>query len=368
MKRLSWAAMLACCSLATPAIAADDAATLRIVFVDVEGGAATLIVTPQHHSLLIDTGWPAALSNGGVPAAVGAAPAGPTSAQRIVAAARAAGLKRIDYLLLTHYHTDHVGGVRDLIGAFPIGTFIDHGANREPSAADAPSDRRRYQPAELYPAYRAAIAGKPHRVMKPGDTLNIDDLSITAVDSDGAVIAHPLPGAGGPGAACAAPAARADIGTDENPRSLGTVLQWGTARILALGDTTRIVEDALACPRDVIGPVDLMIADNHGTANAGSGTLLDTVKPALYVFNNGATKGADEASLRFVKAALYVKGVWQMHFATRSPAANAPDAHIANVAAADDGHTLQVAIGKDGGIAITNTRTAMTTRYAAQVR
>jgi len=343
-----------------PAVAAE--APLRVIFVDVEGGAATLIVTPQHHALLIDAGWPAALSNPAAPPGGGAAQA-PTSAQRIAAAVRAAGLSRIDYLLLTHYHTDHIGGAAELIAAIPIGTFIDHGPNREPLSANPPANRRGYQAAELYAGYLAAIAGKPHRVMKPGDTLAIDGLTVTAVDSDGAVLASPLPGAGALGSGCPVQSAARDIGVDENPRSLGTLLRWGTARVLALGDTTRVVEDALACPRDLIGPVDLMIADNHGTANAGSATLLDTVKPSVYVFNNGAAKGADEASLRFAQAAPFIRGVWQMHRAVRSPAANAAPDHIANIASDDDGHTLQIAVDKDGTVAVTNDRTGITTRY-----
>ncbi|HVZ18141.1 MAG TPA: MBL fold metallo-hydrolase, partial [Terriglobales bacterium] len=96
--------------------AADTAAPLRIYFVDVEGGQATLFVTPEHESLLIDTGWPDHDDR---------------DATRIAAAAKDAGLKKIDYVLITHYHEDHVGGVSQLVQQIPVGTFIDHGENRE---------------------------------------------------------------------------------------------------------------------------------------------------------------------------------------------------------------------------------------------
>src|ERR1700685_569933 len=77
-----------------PALAAGRAAKpLRIYAIDVEGGQATLIVTPQGQSLLIDTGWPG--FNG-------------RDADRIVAAAHAAGLKRIDYVLITHPYSTPV--------------------------------------------------------------------------------------------------------------------------------------------------------------------------------------------------------------------------------------------------------------------
>ncbi|MDO6415018.1 MBL fold metallo-hydrolase [Sphingomonas sp. BIUV-7] len=357
MKHLVFA--LAICGVCASPTPAADRGALRIVFIDVEGGAATLIVTPEGHSLLIDTGWPAALSGGGKPAAAGSG----TSAQRIVAAAKREGLSRIDHLLLTHYHADHLGGARELIGAFPIGAFVDHGPNRQPAVGDPPANRSGYQPAELYAGYVAAIAGKPHRVMRPGHVLTIDGLSVTAIDSDGAILNRSLPGAGGPGVGCAAATRGTDIGTDENPRSLGTLLAWGKARILALGDTTRIIEDRLVCPRDLIGPVDLMIADNHGTDNAGSPLLLDTVKPSVIVFNNGAAKGADQASLAFAKAAPYVRGIWQVHFATRSPGDNARAGQIANPDGADAMHPLRLAIGRDGAIAVTNMRTGLTTHY-----
>src|SRR6516165_9302534 len=96
--------------------AAADSRPLRVYFVDVEGGQATLFVTPEGHSLLVDTGWPGNQSR---------------DADRIVAAARDAGINKIEYVLITHFHDDHVGGAPQLAAKIPIGTFIDHGENRE---------------------------------------------------------------------------------------------------------------------------------------------------------------------------------------------------------------------------------------------
>src|SRR5271167_1913882 len=114
----------ACFSVASAVPPADAQKPLQIYFVDVEGGQATLFVTPAGQSLLIDTGWPGFDGR---------------DADRIVAAAKRAGLKKIDFVLLTHYHMDHAGGVPQLVARIPIGAFIDHGENREPS--DAATER-----------------------------------------------------------------------------------------------------------------------------------------------------------------------------------------------------------------------------------
>ncbi len=112
--------------LATPVLAKDDA--LQMVSIDVEGGGGTLFVTPDGKSLLIDTGNPE------VSKATGNTP----SSARIAAAAHALGLKKIDYLLTTHYHGDHIGGLEGLLARIPIGTFVDHGENRETTASTQP--------------------------------------------------------------------------------------------------------------------------------------------------------------------------------------------------------------------------------------
>jgi len=327
--------------------------TLRMVLVDVEGGSATLYVTPEGHSLLVDTGWPKGL--GGPPLAPGAAPAPTTSsAERIVSAAKALGLSRIDYVLVTHYHLDHVGGVADLLALMPVGTFIDHGPSREVPPAGATAAQLTGAPVTLFPKYLTAIAGKKHIVMRAGSTLNIDGLALTAVDSDGAVIARPLPAGGKPGAGCDRATTKLADGGEENPRSIGFVATWGKARILSLGDTTWNVENRLVCPIDLIGPVDLMVATHHGSDLSNSPALLDTVAPRVIVVANGPTKGGDAATFDTAMASPRLKELWQLHYATRSgPDKNAPPGRIANPAGVvDAANSLGINVERSGAIKV----------------
>jgi len=324
------------------AVAKDD---LKITAIDVEGGFATLYVTPQGHSLLIDTGWPA------------------TSAERIAAAVGAAGLKGIDYLLVSHYHLDHVGGAVELMSLLPVGSVLDHGPNREEPPANADPKTLARAPATLYPKYLEAIGRRPHRVLKPGDTLSIDAMKLEAVDSDGEVLKAPL-GKGEPGANCANATTNDHLGGEENPRSLGVLITWGRARVLALGDTTWNVENRLACPRDLIGPVDLMFADNHGTENANSPTLVNTVQPRVIVFNNGPAKGAAAQSIQTAQASPRIQAIWQIHLAEQHTEVNAPQANIANLAGdPDERYPVQISVARDGGLEFTNPRTGVTARY-----
>src|SRR5580692_12696249 len=160
---------LTCFSAARTKSAPGAAKTLRIFFVDVEGGQATLFLTPAGQSLLIDTGWPG--NNG-------------RDADRIVAAAKKAGIGKIDYVLITHFHEDHVGGAPQLAARITIGTFIDHGGNRE--TGDAPT-------VQGWQAYQAMLAtGKYTRISaKPGDVVPIEGMHVEVISSDGDLIAKP---------------------------------------------------------------------------------------------------------------------------------------------------------------------------------
>jgi beta-lactamase superfamily II metal-dependent hydrolase len=337
--------------------AALAAGTLTIESIDVEGGAATLYVTPEHQSLLIDSGWP-----------TDGAAKDPDSAQRIIAAARRHGLSRLDYVLITHYHVDHVGGVPSLLAGFPVGTLLDHGENRETPPPDTTPANTSWQPASLYPKYLEAIRGHEHRSLKSGDSLDIGSLHLTVVTSDGAAIDGVLPGAGKAIPECASMAPMDKNGGEENVRSLGVVLGFGRVRIAALGDLTWNVEKALVCPRDKVGPVDLLIVSHHGSNLSNSPALLHALSPRIAVMNNGARKGGDPESYDTVTHSPRLERLWQLHFAEGGgPAHNPPAAYIANPSGAPDTRaSLTVEVGRDGIITVTNSRTGFRESYPMQ--
>ena len=154
--------LLAALALAgsTRSAVAQSEKPLDIQFIDVEGGQATLIVSPSGESLLVDTGYPG--FNG-------------RDADRIAAAVKQAGLSRIDYLVITHYHADHVGGVPALAARVPIRTFVDHG----------PTVEQGDNPARLYNAYLETRAKGRHVLARPGDTLPVAGLDVRFVSGRG---------------------------------------------------------------------------------------------------------------------------------------------------------------------------------------
>jgi competence protein ComEC len=315
--------------------------SLQIYFIDVEGGQSTLFVTPDKHSLLIDTGWPDAESR---------------DAQRIASAAKAAGIERIDDVLLTHYHVDHTGGVPQLVAKIPVGTFIDHGRNREVT------DGSTVQAAE---AYQRVLATQHygHLVPKPGDVLPIQGMKITVVSADGNLIAQPLPGGGGENQYCAFSEKRPADQT-ENARSLGVLINYGKLRILDLGDLTWDKEMELMCPVNKLGHIDLLVVSHHGWNQSSSPALVDAIAPRVAIMDNSAKKGGSPSVWDTVEKAPGLEDLWQLHYSEEGgPTHNVEAARIANLQGPDTGNYLKVAAYPSGRLEVFNARTGTTKQY-----
>jgi beta-lactamase superfamily II metal-dependent hydrolase len=316
---------------------------LHIFFVDVEGGQATLFVTPAGESLLIDTGWPG--DNG-------------RDADRIVAAAKKAGISRINYVLITHFHEDHVGGLPQLAARIPIGTVIDHGDNRE--STDAAT-------VQGWQAYQELVAAKKFKrlTVKPGDKLPIGGMLATVVSADGAVIHHPLPGAGQANAVCKN-AETYPTDQTENLRSVGTMISFGKLRILDLGDLTREKERELVCPINKLGPVDIYIVSHHGWSQSSSPALLNAIAPRVAIMDNGAKKGGTPSVWDIIEKSPRLENLWQLHFSDEGGAAhNVATEFIANPEGPDAGNYLELTAWPDGSFDILNSRTSNTKHYPA---
>ena len=323
---------------ATPA---ENEKALQIYFVDVEGGQATLFVTPEGKSLLIDTGWP---DNNG------------RDAERIVAAAKLVGLKQLDFVLLTHYHMDHAGGITQLAAQIPIRTVIDHGENRE--AKDAATEK-------AWQDYKVLLVKEKLRRMiaKAGETLPLEGVEARAVSSDGALIEKPLSGGGGNNTSCNSSAQHPQDQT-ENARSLGVVFTFGKLRILDLGDLTADKEVELVCPVNKLGMMDIFIVSHHGSNQSNSPELLNAIAPRVAIMDNGATKGGSPSAWDIIKKSPRLEGFWQLHFSDEGGAAhNTAGPFIANPAGPDAGHYLKLTAWVDGNFEVFNSRTKQTKHY-----
>jgi competence protein ComEC len=333
-------------SLFVAALATAQSKPLNIYWIDVEGGAATLIVTPDGQSLLADTGNP-----------------GDRDARRIFdVASKTAGLKKLDYVLITHFHSDHVGGVPALVKLIPVDHFLDHGdsVEKDPGAAS------------LWQAYLSA-AGAKRQSLKPGEKLPLKGLDIEIVSAAGNVLRSAMKG-GGANPLCAN-AQQKDPDTGENAQSMGFVLTYNKFRFLNLGDLTWSKEMELACPDNKIGPVTVVQATHHGFYGGFSGApaLYEAVKPQVVVVNNGATKGLRASAYDTTAKIPGVEAIWQAHLAVGADGGhNTDEKRIANDdpndpgATLDAGHWIQASIASDGKFTITNSRNHYSETYRSR--
>jgi beta-lactamase superfamily II metal-dependent hydrolase len=330
MTRSSLAALAAVAFLAAdPAHAADQPARgPNIYFIDTEGGAATLIVTPAGESVLIDCGNP-----------------GKRDAERVHRLATGpAGLARIDHLIVTHWHLDHYGGVGRLSELMPIGRFYHHGI--PDTLADDPANFPL-----LIGAFRKASEGKA-QLLRPGDSIPLKqlpggpELSLRCLCGHGEVLPD-KPGA--PENPIANDHKPQPDDPSDNAKSLGFLFRYGGFRFLDLGDLTWNVEYKLVHPSDKIGPVDVYQVTHHGLDISNNPVLLRTVSPRVAVFNNGPKKGASPKVMADLRRLPDIQAIYQMHRnETVGPAENTDPALIANDSADCRGEPIHLAVAADG--------------------
>ena len=314
------------------------AKNLEVYFIDVEGGQATLVVPPGGESMLIDTGW-AGFNH--------------RDAERIAAAAKAAGVKKIDYLLITHYHADHVGGVPQLAEKLPIKNFVDHGDQTETGK----------QAEILYSAYKAQRDKGNHIVVKPGDTIPVKGLDVKVLSAAGEVIAKPLPGAGKPNPECGSFQRHADA-TDENPKSVGVLMTFGSFRMVDMGDLTWNKEYDLVCPENKIGPVDVYVVSHHGMNMSGSPQWVHALAPKVAIMDNGARKGGSPEVWQTIHDTPGLQDLWQLHFAVAGGKEhNSSDTVIANVDEVCEGKWIKLTAEQGGGFSVENARNKFVKSY-----
>ena len=334
---------------------------LEIYWIDVEGGAATLFVSPTGDSLLFDTGYPGN---------------GDRDAKRIHAAARNAGLTRIEHVVISHWHGDHVGGLEALSKLIPLGRFYDHGNGVEAV------DQQRLD------GYKA-VAGAKRTIVNAGDTIPLGGVQMRVVVSEGPVIAKPING-GGPNSLCTNAVQMGPAGP-ENQRMVGLSLTYGDFRFASLADLDWQREMELACPVNKLGTVTLYTINRHGGLdNSGAPALLGAIRPQVIVVNNGPKKGLggrddrvkpitvpgvtpapyeQNSYLRMARAP-GVEDVWQGHLSLldSTPAHNASPDRIANLeeGAQDQGHFIRASVGRDGRFTMTNGRNGFSKTYTTR--
>ena len=318
------------------------AKTLDMWVIDTEGGKSLLLLSPSGQSMLIDTGFPGNNDR---------------DLNRILEACKAAGVKKIDILVTTHYDLDHVNNTPAVVAKIPVDLFVDHGpasvTDRGTTAAVKAYD-------ELWPKAK-------HLVVKPGDKIPFKGVDVVVLTSAGKVIKTPLKGAGKPNPDCANTQpktwGRTNEDTSENGNAVGMLFTFGKFRMVDLADLTWNREIELMCPNNPIGTVDLFMVSHHGNNISNSPALVNALHARVSIMDNGARKIGAAEVMKTLKAAPGMQAVYLAHWSANAPNDNPADELIANLQNSPDGKWIKVSADKNGAVTVTNARTGEAKTY-----
>lgn len=293
---------------------------LTFYFLDMVGGASTLIVTPSGESILIDTGSlePRGRDDG-----------------RIIQACHDAGLKKIDHLITTHFHSDHFGALFTVTKKIKVGTFYDKGG--PPALEEQEGEWFK----TLYPKYQQATAGRT-LTLQPGETIPLRDnrIKLLCVAAEKKVL-----GFSGDVDAAQPGFDPAPADHSDNARSIALLLSYGDFTCFMGGDITLNVEHHLIIPVNHIGQVDLYQVTHHGLDLSNNPELLQAIQPVVAVAMNGPQKGIQPRTFAALQSLPSLQALYQLHENIQSGAAgNTPLAHIANRKGEEHGTYVRVTV------------------------
>jgi beta-lactamase superfamily II metal-dependent hydrolase len=321
------------------------ASTLDIYLLDV-GGKASLMVSPSGETLLFDAGVPGTVD-------------------RIVEACKALGIAKIDYMVVSHYDGDHVGGVPALAARIPIGTLMDHGANVQTGNPGYVAK---------VDAYLALTAKSRRVVLKAGDRIPIRGFDALVTMAAGKAITEPLKGAGQPNPACDTTPRKVwgldsrgildNHDTNENSQAITLLVSYGKFRMLDPADLTWNKDREMFCPVNRIGIVDVYMTANHGVENANSPVMVNALRPRVVIADNPTSHGATPEVFAIIEASPALEDYWQMNY---QPAggekANVAADYIANPAGSSGGKWIKISASEDGAFTVTNSRNHFSKTY-----
>jgi competence protein ComEC len=326
---------LLCCGIS------HAARNMDTYVIDVEGGKSVLVVAPSGESMLFDLGWPG--YNG-------------RDSDRITKAAHAAGLKQIDYLVVSHYDLDHMGDVPLLIAKIPVKHIVDHG--------DLQTSGKGVE--QRYKTYAEARDRLPHTAVKPGDRIPVKGINVLVVTSAAQYLQTPQKGAGAPNSLCSTITAKPELPQDkEDNMSVGLLFTYGKFRMLDLADFEWAYDHKLMCPNNPFGSVDVYMVSIHGQDKGVSPVLAQALNARVAVMGNGAGKGGAPQTWDTLKGAPGLQDIWQSHYSIAAGAnRNPPADFIANPDAAnDEAFWIRLSARSDGSFTVTNARNGFSKTY-----